>query len=146
MFRGYLARRPYPRDTRETQLSPSCPDSSHSSHVQSTCITLQDAYSRATRKNTSVFNLPWVFTLFLSHTQPLQIKPTWNTWYKRLNIIIIKFGTELKPTKHIVVNYNFTIYLLRKEWWDQGLAFPSKQESKANIQWRFLLRKLHPRS
>ena len=23
MFRGYLARRPYPRDTRETQMSPS---------------------------------------------------------------------------------------------------------------------------
>jgi len=27
--------------------------------------------------------------------------------YKRLNKITIKFGTELKPTKHIVVNYNF---------------------------------------
>jgi len=33
MFCGYLAGRPYPQDTRENQLSPSCPDSSHSSHV-----------------------------------------------------------------------------------------------------------------
>ena len=48
-------------------------------------------------------------TLFLSHTQPLQINPTCNTGYKRLNRITIKFGTELKPTKHIVVNYNFKI-------------------------------------
>ena len=34
----------------------------------------------------------------LSHTQPLQINPTWNTRYIRLNKITIKFGTELKPT------------------------------------------------
>ena len=26
----------------------------------------------------------------------------------RLNKITIKFGIELKPTKHMVVNYNFT--------------------------------------
>ena len=29
------------------------------------------------------------------------------TRYKRLNKITIIFGTELKPTKYIVVNYNF---------------------------------------
>ena len=46
---------------------------------------------------------------FLSITQPLQSNPTINIGYKRLNRITIKFGTELKPTKHIVVNYNFTI-------------------------------------
>ena len=39
-----------------------------------------------------------VFNLSLSHTQPLQINPTINTRYKRLNIITIKFDTELKPT------------------------------------------------
>ena len=50
-------------------------------------------------------------TLSLSHTQPLQINLTWNTGYKTLNRITIKFGTKLKPTKHIVVNYNFTISL-----------------------------------
>ena len=27
-----------------------------------------------------------------------------------MNKITIKFDMELKPTKHIVVNYNFTIY------------------------------------
>ena len=46
-----------------------------------------------------------------SITQPLQSNPTINTGYKRLNRIIIKFGMELKPTKHIVVNHNFTIYI-----------------------------------
>ena len=70
MFRKYLAGRPYLRDTRETQLFPSCLDSLHSSHVQGTCIISQDAYSQVTRENTSIFNLSWVFThtLSLSHT------------------------------------------------------------------------------
>ena len=108
MFHGYLARRPYPWDTHKIQLSLSCPNSSHSSYVQGTCITSRDAYSRATRENTSIFNLLWVFTHSLSLTQPLQINLTWNTRYKKLNRITIKFGMELKPTKHMVVNYNFT--------------------------------------
>ena len=41
----------------------------------------------------------WVFTHSLSLTQPLQINPTWNKGYIKLNTITIKFGTELKPTK-----------------------------------------------
>ena len=50
-------------------------------------------------------------TLSLPLTQPLQLNSTINTGYKRLNKITIKFGTKLKPTKQIVVNYNFTISL-----------------------------------
>ena len=46
----------------------------------------------------------------LSLTQPLQLNPTINKRYNRLNKITIKFGTKLKPTKYIVVNYNFTIF------------------------------------
>ena len=87
-----------------------CPDSSHSSHVQGTCIISRDAQSRATRKNYSVFNL-LESSHFLSFTQPLQLNRTINTGYKRLNKITIKFGTELKPTKQIVVNYNFTRHM-----------------------------------
>ena len=68
MFRGCLAGRPYPQDTRENQLSPSYPDSSHSNHVQGTCITSRDAYSWATRENTSVFNALSLHTLSFSHT------------------------------------------------------------------------------
>ena len=68
MFHGCLARRPYPRDTLENQLSPSCPDSSHSSHVQGICITSWDAYSWAIRENTSIFNALSFHTLSLSHT------------------------------------------------------------------------------
>ena len=46
-------------------------------------------------KTALVFNcLESSHTLSLSHTQPLQINPTWNTGYIRLNIITIKFGME----------------------------------------------------
>ena len=45
----------------------------------------------------------------LSITQLLQSNPTINIGYKRLNRITTKFGMELKPTKHIIVNNNFTI-------------------------------------
>ena len=91
-------------------------DSSHSSHVQGTCIISRDAQSQATRENSSVFNCLSLHThtlsLSLSFTQLLKLNPTINTWYKILNKIIIKFGTKLKPTKHIVVNYNFTHCLI----------------------------------
>ena len=51
-------------------------------------------------KTTLVFNcLESAHTHSLSLTQPLQINPTWNTRYIRLNKITIKFGTEWKPTK-----------------------------------------------
>ena len=48
-------------------------------------------------------------------TQPLQLNPTINIWYKRLNKITNKFDTELKLTKYIVVNYNFTLIISKVE-------------------------------
>ena len=59
-----------------------------------------------------VFTHSLSLSLSLSLTQPLQLNPTINTGYKRLNKITIKFSTELKPTKHIVINYNFTCFVL----------------------------------
>ena len=44
MFRGYLTGKPYPRDTHENQLSPSCHDSSHSSHVQYTLGSISKSF------------------------------------------------------------------------------------------------------
>ena len=44
-----------------------------------------------------------------SITQPIQLNLTINTGYKRLNRITIKFGMELNPKKHIVVNHNFKL-------------------------------------
>ena len=91
-----------------------CPNSSHSSHVQGTCIISRDAQSRDTRENSSIFiclslhTLSFSLSLSLSITQLLQFNLTINTRYKRLNKITIKFDMELKPTKHIIVNYNFT--------------------------------------
>ena len=110
MFRGYLAGRPYPQDTHENQLSPSCPDSLYSSHVQGTSITSQDAYSRATRKNTSVFNLPSVFThtLSLSHTT-LTNKTHMKYRVQKIEHNYNQIWHGIKANKNIVVNYNFTI-------------------------------------
>ena len=107
MSRGCLAGRPYPRDTRETQLSPSYPNSSHSNMCKSHG-SLRRMLSRKLPTKTLQSSIAWVFTHSLSITQPLQSNPTINTGYKRLNKITIKFGTELKPTKHIIVNNNFT--------------------------------------
>ena len=109
MFHECLAGKPYSRVTRETQLSQS---------VLTLCIPIIcRAYAsfrgmlshELPTKNSSVFNLlESSHTLSLSLTQPLQLNPTINTAYKRLNKITIKFGMELKLTKHIVVNYNYT--------------------------------------
>ena len=102
-----LAGRPYPRDTRETQLSPSdltlripimckahasfrgCLDASYLRNLFSLQL-LESSHS-------------------LSNTQPFQWNPTIKIEYKRLNNITNKFGTEYKPTKHNVVNNNFTM-------------------------------------
>ena len=82
------------RDTRKNQLSPSCPNSLHSSHVQGTCITSREAYSRATHENSFSLQLALsLHTLFLSHTT-LTNKTHMKSGYIRLNIITIKFGTE----------------------------------------------------
>ena len=102
-----FAGRPYSLATHETQLSP---------FVLTLCIAVicrarasfHEMLSHELLVKTILFSIAWVFTLSLSITQPLQLNPTINTGYKRLNKITIKFGMELKPTKHIVVNYNFT--------------------------------------
>ena len=69
-----------------------------------------------------------VFTLSLSITQPLQLNPTINTGYKRLNKITIKFWHGIKPTKHIVVNYNFTI-----SHFGYSVTKPLKQTLELNV-------------
>ena len=111
MSRECLAGRPYPRHTRETQLSPSV----LTFRIPIMCrahASLRGMLSRELPvKTSSIFNRLILHTFSLSITLPLQLNPTINTGYKRLNKVTIKFGTELKPTKHIVVNYNFTISL-----------------------------------
>ena len=108
MFRECLAGRSYPRATRETQLSRSV----LTLRIPVMCrahASFHIMHSRELPVKTLLSSIAWVFTHSLSITQPLQLNPTINTGYKRLNIIIIKFGMELKPTKQIVVNCNFTI-------------------------------------
>ena len=69
----------------------------------------------------------------LSITQPLQSNPIINIRYKRLNKITIKFGTKLKPTKHIVVNHNFTI-----SPFDYFVTKPLKQILDLNVSLRIM--------
>ena len=106
MFRECLAGRPYPQVTHKTQLSPSVltlriPIMCRAHASFAGCLVA--SYRR---------KLFYLQLLESSHSfsiiQPLQLNPTINTGYKRLSKITIKFGMELKPTKHIVVNYNFT--------------------------------------
>ena len=107
MFRECLAGRPYPQVTHKTQLSPSVltlriPIMCRAHASFAGCLVA--SYRR---------KLFYLQLLESSHSfsiiQPLQLNPTINTGYKKLNKITIKFDMELKPTKHIVVNYNFSI-------------------------------------
>ena len=113
MFHECLAGRPYLRATRETQLSPS---------ILTLCIPVMcKAYASFCRmlsrellaKTLQSSICLSIHTLSLSHTTFTIKNPTINIGYKRLNKITIKFGTELKPTKQIVVNYNFTNSIIR---------------------------------
>ena len=105
---GCVAGRPYLRDTRETQLSPS----GLTLRIPVVCKAHASFHGMVSRKLPAKplqSSVAWVFTHSLSNTQPLQWNPTIDTGYRRLNNITIKFGTEYKPTKHNVVNNNFTI-------------------------------------
>ena len=107
MFRECLVGRPYPRATCETQLSPSV----LILRILIMCrahASFREMLSRELPAKTLLSSIAWVFTLSLYITQPLQLNPTINIGYKRLNKITIKFRTKLNPTKHIVINYNFT--------------------------------------
>ena len=107
MFRECLAGMPYPRATCETQLSPSV----LILRILIMCrahASFREMLSRELPAKTLLSSIAWVFTLSLYITQPLQLNPTINIGYKRLNKITIKFRTKLNPTKHIVINYNFT--------------------------------------
>ena len=94
-----LAGRPDPRDTRETQLSPSVLTLRISVMCRAHAL-LREMLSRKMlsreipAKTSSVFNSFIFHTLSLSITQPLQSNPTINTGYTRLNKTTIKFGTE----------------------------------------------------
>ena len=98
MFRGCLARRPYPRDTRKTQLSPSV----LTLYIPVICrahASFHGMLSRELPAKTLLSSIACVFTYSLSITQPLQLNPTINTGYKRLNKIIIKFWHRIKANK-----------------------------------------------
>ena len=114
MFRGYLARRLYPRYTCETQLSPfvltlgipimckSHASFSRDGYSRDTCektfgltlgipvmcrahVPFREMLSREIPAKTLLASNAWVFTVSLTITQPLQQIPTTNTGYTRLN-------------------------------------------------------------
>ena len=129
MFHGYFVGRPYLRDTRENQLSPSCLDSSHSSHVLGTCFTLQEAYSWATCENCFSLQLPWVFihSFSFSHTT-LTNKSHIKYKVHKIEQNYNQIWYEIKANKNIVVNYNFTISLF-----GYSVMKPLKQTLDLNV-------------
>ena len=108
MFRGCLVGRLYLRDTCENQLSPSCPNSSHSSHVQGTCITSRKAYSRDTRENS--FSLQLALSLHIHSLPHTTLTNKSHNKYKvqKIEHNYNQIWHEIKANKNIVVNYNFT--------------------------------------
>ena len=115
-----LAGRPYPRYTHKTKLSPSILTFRIPVMCRAYALLCRMLSREIPAKNSSVFNSLSLHTLSLSIAQPLQLNPTINIGYKRLNIITIKFGTEQKPT-NIFVNHNFTALIKDAE-------SPSKME------------------
>ena len=55
-----------------------------------------------------------------------------------MNKITIKLDTELKPTKHIVVNYNFTI-----SSFGYSMTKPLKQTLDLNVSFRIVAKLTH---
>ena len=121
MFRECLVGRPYPRDTRETQLSPS---------VLNLCIpvmcrahaSFRMMLSREIPAKTLLSSIVWVFTHSLSITQSLQFNHTIKYRVQQIKWNYNQIWHGIKLTKHIVVNYNFTrvkkIREKQKDKWD----------------------------
>ena len=107
-----FAGRPYPRNTRENQLSQFV----MTLRIPIMCwahASLREKSSRELLAKTPlIFDESWIFTL--SHTQPIQRNLTYNTGYIRLNRITIKFGTELKPTQ---ISCKSQLYIFIYIWW-----------------------------
>ena len=82
------------RDTRETQLSPSVLTLRIPVMCRAHALLRGMLRREMLAKTSSVFNSLSLHTLSLSVTQPLQLNPTINTGYYRLNEITIKFGME----------------------------------------------------
>ena len=95
MFCGYLAGRLYLQDTCENHLSWLFAFQSCAEHMLHFTGRLLASYPRKLLWSSIALSLHT-----LSYTQPLQWNPTNNTGYIRLNVITIKFGTELKPTQN----------------------------------------------
>ena len=101
MFRKCLTGRPYPRATRETQLSPSILNF----HILVMCRAHASFRGKLSRElpaktlQSSIYLSLHTLSLSLSHTQPLQLNPTINTGYKRLNKNYNQIWHRIKANK-----------------------------------------------
>ena len=121
MFHECLTGRPYPQDTCKNQLSPSYPDSSHSSHVQDTYITLLEDYSWDSHENSFSLQLALsLHTLSLSHTT-LTNKSHMKYRVHKIKHNYNKIWHRIKTNKNIVVNYNFTEMM--QAWFKRAICW-----------------------
>ena len=101
MFRKCLAGRPYTQVACATQLSLSV----LTLRIPVMCrahASFRGIFNRELPVKTLLSSIAWVFThtLSLSITQPLQLNPTINIGYKRLNKITIKFWHGIANKTH----------------------------------------------
>ena len=128
MSYGSLTGRPYLRDTRETQLSPS----GLTLRIPVICkahASFREMLSRELSVKPLQSLVAWVFTHSLSNTQALQWNPTINTGYKILNNITIKFGTEYRPTKHNTISpFGYSMTKPLKQTLDLNMSLGTKEK------------------
>ena len=111
MFRRCLAGRPYPRATRETQLSPFV----LTLRIPVMCrvyASLRGMLTRELPMKTLQSSMPWVFThsLSLSHTT-LTNKSHMKYRVQKIEQNYNQIWQGIKANKNIVLNYNYNLPL-----------------------------------
>ena len=107
MFRGYHAGRPYPRDTRKNQLSPSAMTLRISVMCWAHASLRRKATCELPAKTSLVFNC-LESSHYLSHTT-LTIKSHIKYRIQKIKHNYNKIWHGIKANTKIVVNHNFTI-------------------------------------
>ena len=114
MFRGYLARRLYPRYTRETQLSPFVLTLGIPIMCKSHASFSRDGYSRDTCEKTFglTLGIPVMcrayvpFRGMLSHEIPAKTLLASNAWVFTLSLTITEPLQQIPITNTVWINYN----------------------------------------
>ena len=130
MFHRCLAGRPYSRDIRNTQQSPSV----LTLRILVMCkayATLRRMLSRELSVKIFLSSITWVFTHSLYHII-LTIKAYNKYRVQHIEWNYNKIWHEIKPARHIVVNYNFIISIIPNKLELELVSYKAKTNWIAN--------------